>query len=74
MVSASSHSLELIREEVELEGYTPDTPEFERVYLARRVQRCQELQNVIECVNCRAFDACPLARQHMINVKYGVGK
>lgn len=74
MNSPFSLTLELIREEVELEGYEPGTPEFERIFLARRVQRCQEMQNVLECMNCRAFLSCDLARQHMINVKYGGSK
>lgn len=69
--SPLSQTLELIREEVELEGYEPGTPEYDRVFLARRVRRCQEIQNVVECVECRAFWGCQLAREHMINVKYG---
>lgn len=66
-----SRTLDLIREELELEGFEPGTPEFEHRFLARKVQRCQEMQNVQECANCRAFLECNLARQHMMNVKFG---
>lgn len=71
MNSPFSKTLEVIREEVELEGYEPDTPEFNRVYLARRVRKCQEIQGVQDCTDCRAFIACGLAREYMISVKYG---
>lgn len=71
MNSPFSKTLELIREEVELEGYEPGTYQFERVFLARRVKKCQELQGVVECMDCRAYLGCDLARQYMIDVKYG---
>lgn len=67
----TSTILEDIREEVELEGHEPGTPKFERIYLARRVERCQQMQGVRECRDCRAYLDCSLAKEHMMSVKYG---
>jgi hypothetical protein len=66
-----SRILDELRDEVELEGYEPGTPEFERIFLARRVKKCQEFQLVEHCTQCKAFDYCELAKQHMKNLKYG---
>jgi hypothetical protein len=66
-----NRTLELIREELELEGYNPESPEFDRIFLARKVLKCQEMQHVKDCASCRAFIDCDLARQHMMNVKFG---
>ncbi len=63
--------LDQIRYEVELEGFTPGTEVYERVLLGRRVEKCQELQSVQECVSCRAFLDCGLARKHMLNKQMG---
>lgn len=68
---SNSKILEDIKEEVELEGYEPGTPQFEKVYLARRVRACQELQGVIECRDCKAYIDCSLTKEYMMSVKYG---
>lgn len=63
--------LDLLRDDLELEGFIPDTPQFERVFLARKVQRCQEMQHVKDCPSCRAFIDCDLSRKHMMITKFG---
>jgi hypothetical protein len=63
--------LELLNEELELEGFTPGTPEFERLLLSRKVHKCQEMQNTIDCPSCRAFIDCETARQYLMTVRFG---
>lgn len=59
-----------IEDQVTLEGYEPGTEAYERVFLERRVKKCQELQNVTECQNCPAFDRCDMAHQYLIQLRY----
>jgi hypothetical protein len=60
-----------IYEEIELEGYTPGSPEFERLFRARRVEKCQEMQGVRDCETCKAFIDCDLIKQHRMDKKFG---
>ncbi len=66
-----NRTLTLIRNEVELEGYVPGTPEYDRIFLERRVQKCQEMQNVKGCPSCKAFWDCSLVRQYTMDKKFG---
>lgn len=65
-----SATLEELEEEVELEGLSPGTPEFERALLTKRVLRCQDMQGVSDCQNCRAFHDCDWGHRYLIQLKY----
>jgi len=66
-----NRTLILIREEIEMEGYVPGTPEFERAFLERRVSKCQEMQNVQGCPSCKAFWDCSLVKQFTMEKTFG---
>jgi hypothetical protein len=53
------------------EGFKPGNPEFDTAFVARKVTKCQELQQVSSCQLCKYFDHCEMAKAHLINVKYG---
>jgi hypothetical protein len=60
-----------LRYQVEDEGYEEGTPAFEQRLLALRVGKCQEMQNVTTCQECRAFDSCEMAHEYLRQKKYG---
>jgi hypothetical protein len=66
-----SRALYLLRDELELEGYAPGTPAFERLLTSRKVKRCQELQGVDKCESCRAYWDCGLVQQYMKDKQEG---
>lgn len=66
-----SRMLDVLQDDVELEGYEPGSDAYKRVLLERRVRKCQELQGVAECQNCRAFLNCNYAHEFLIARKYG---
>jgi hypothetical protein len=54
-----------IREDLEIEGYEPDTPKFEFLLLERKVEYCQVRQRVPRCPACKYYDYCPLVRDYL---------
>jgi hypothetical protein len=66
-----SRLLTLIRDELELEGYAPGSPEYDSIFLTRQVGKCQEMQGVRECPSCKAFLDCQLAKRFMMQKKFG---
>lgn len=62
--------LATLREEVELAGFTPGTPQFERALRAKKIERCQAQKGVTECSSCNYFDHCEVAKEHLIDLRY----
>lgn len=62
--------LDEITENTEDLGYKPGTPEFDKALCAAKVVRCQELQGVGICSDCRVFDYCDLIREHLLDIKF----
>jgi len=57
--------------QVEAAGYIPGTPEFARRLRAAKVTKCQEMQRVAFCSECRAFMECDLVRIHLRDYTVG---
>lgn len=59
--------LEIV-DQLHAEGYDPKTPQFQFLFLKRRVERCQELRGAPSCQACYVFDHCELAKAHLRNI------
>lgn len=59
-----------IEEEILLAGHEPGTPAYQRAFLTRKVELCQERQGVPACTACRAYDHCTTVKEYLIQVKY----
>lgn len=56
--------LEDLKERVEMSGYEPGTPEFEKELRREQVQLCMQMQDVGECQECARFSFCELRIAH----------
>lgn len=45
---------------MELLGFTPGTPEYDRELRRLKVDYCKMMQNVSSCQECSKFDECEL--------------
>ena len=66
--------IEKIKLDLEIEGYKPESPEFEFQLLERRVFLCQEKHFVSACQGCSYFDECTLVKTYAIQKRYGLPK
>lgn len=62
--------IEKIKFELELEGFDPESPEFEVALRTRRVRKCQEQKEVMHCKQCGYFQWCELAKEHLRSQRY----
>ena len=62
--------LEELKIQLELEGYVPDTPKFEFLYLERKVKLCQARHLVTACRGCSYYEDCKLVKQYVACVVY----
>ena len=60
-----SATLQVIEYELELAGYRPGTPRYEKALLDRKVECCKQLQSVGVCSECRAYDSCELVKKFL---------
>lgn len=58
-------TVEEIELDLELEGFSPGSPEFERLKRARLVLRCQEQRELPHCFSCQAYMFCKLAKSYL---------
>lgn len=66
--------LDQLKEDLELEGFDPDSPAFAAHLLARQVKKCQELQQVRDCPQCQAFDDCDISKRYLMQLRFGTSK
>jgi len=64
--------LEQLHLAVELEGYTPGTPQFETVLRQRKVEACKDMKGLSSCELCPAFEHCEVLRAHLRDMHFGV--
>ena len=57
--------LDRIKEDLEIEGYEPDSKMYDYLLLERRVEYCMVLQGVASCPSCKYFDECNLVKDYM---------
>ena len=62
--------IDRIRDDLEMEGYTEGTPEYEFLLLERRVQLCQEMHRVRVCQACNYVTECPLLRDYLVKLRF----
>lgn len=67
----SARELERVRQDLEIEGYEPGSPDFEFLLLERRVQLCQVLHRAPQCGGCPHYDACTLVKDYLTQLRYG---
>jgi len=63
--------LHQLNRDLELEGYTPGTEQFDIALRERKVGKCQEMQGVPSCNSCPAFMGCELVKAHRRDLAFG---
>jgi hypothetical protein len=63
-------SLKQIEEELQAEGYQPDTPTYASALLRRKVAACQGQKGVRDCRDCNYFDHCETAKAYLVELRY----
>ena len=61
--------LQQLEDELEALGARPGTFAYDKMYRARKVELCKELQRVPSCNECRAFDHCTLVKQYLVDLR-----
>jgi hypothetical protein len=62
--------LKALREQLEIEGYAPDSPQFKLLFVKRKTEMCQQFHKVPQCQACIAFDNCELSKIHLQNMAF----
>jgi len=58
-------------DQIELLGFTPGTPEFDRELRKEQVNRCMEIQEVPSCTECARFTYCNLRLAYWRDIALG---
>jgi hypothetical protein len=61
--------LAALEEQLEMIGYIPGTPAFEKEYRRQKVDLCKQFQGVDSCWSCKAFDHCSLIKARLRDMR-----
>jgi hypothetical protein len=66
-----TRTLKRLTDEVDASGLEPDSYEYKIALLGKQVTYCQEMRGQSGCENCEVFMFCDIAKQYLVQLKYG---
>lgn len=64
MPPPNSRKIVEIEDTLHAEGYKPGTPQFDFLFVKRKIDLCQETRGVPSCQSCPVVEFCSLAADH----------
>lgn len=62
--------LETLKQQIEAQGYLPDSYEYELAYAKGHVELCKQRRNISSCPTCPVFNDCDVIKTYLRVLKY----